>query len=70
MSLFDTHGPASVSPSASSVGVVHNAQRSSSPKPLGRSKQKFCGASLGRGNNILFAASGSRDQDGRHAHIG
>ena len=24
---------------------------------------------LGRGNEILFAASGSHDQDGRHAHI-
>ena len=24
---------------------------------------------LGRGNKILFVASGSRDQDGRHAHI-
>ena len=31
--------------------------------------QILCGASLGRGNNILFAVSGSHDQDGRHAHI-
>ena len=31
--------------------------------------QILCGASLGRGNNILFAASWSHDQDGRHAHI-
>ena len=31
--------------------------------------QILCGASLGRGNEILFAASGSHDQDGRHAHI-
>ena len=31
--------------------------------------QILCGASLGRGNNILFTASGSHDQDGRHAHI-
>ena len=31
--------------------------------------QILCGASLGRGNYILFAASGSHDQDGRHAHI-
>ena len=31
--------------------------------------QTLCGASLGRGNDILFAASGSHDQDGRHAHI-
>ena len=27
------------------------------------------GASLGRGNESLFAASGSQHQDGRHAHI-
>ena len=31
--------------------------------------QILCGASFGRGNHILFAASGSHDQDGRHAHI-
>ena len=31
--------------------------------------QILCRASLGRGNDILFAASGSHDQDGRHAHI-
>ena len=31
--------------------------------------QIFCGASLGRVNHILFAASGSHDQDGHHAHI-
>ena len=31
--------------------------------------QILCGASLGRGNDFLFAASGSHDQDGRHAHI-
>ena len=31
--------------------------------------QILCGASLGRGNDILFATSGSHDQDGRHAHI-
>ena len=31
--------------------------------------QILCGASLGRGNDILFAASWSHDQDGRHAHI-
>ena len=28
-----------------------------------------CGAPLGKGNESLFAASGSHDQDGRHAHI-
>ena len=31
--------------------------------------QILCGAFLGRGNDILFAPSGSHDQDGRHAHI-
>ena len=31
--------------------------------------QILCGASLGRGNESLYAASGSHDQDGRHAHI-
>ena len=47
---------------------VHNAQTSSSQKPLDQS-QILCGASLGRGNEILFAASGSHDQDGHHPHI-
>ena len=36
---------------------------------LADESQILCGASLGRGNDILFAASGSHDQDGRHAHI-
>ena len=31
--------------------------------------QFFCGASLGRGNENLFVASGTLNQDGRHAHI-
>ena len=31
--------------------------------------QILCGASLGRGNDILFPASGSHEQDGRHANI-
>ena len=36
---------------------------------LADQSQILCGASLGRGNEILFVASGSHDQDGRHAHI-
>ena len=36
---------------------------------LANQSQILCGASLGRGNDILFPASGSHDQDGRHAHI-
>ena len=51
------------------LSSVHNAQRSSSPKPLGHQSKILCGASLGRGNESLFAASGSHDQDGCHAHI-
>ena len=29
----------------------------------------LCGASLGRGNESLFAGPGSHDQNGRQAHI-
>ena len=36
---------------------------------LADESQILCGASLVRGNDILLAASGSHDQDGRHAHI-
>ena len=39
------------------------------PNRLANQSQILCGASLGRGNEILFAASESQDQDGRHAHI-
>ena len=35
---------------------------------LANQSQILCAASLGRGTS-LFAASGSHDQDGRHAHI-
>ena len=36
---------------------------------LSDQSQILCGASLGRGKESLFAASGAHDQDGRHAHI-
>ena len=36
---------------------------------LADQSQILLGASFGMGNEILFAASGSHDQDGRHAHI-
>ena len=36
---------------------------------LANQSQILCGASLCRGNESLFAASWSHDQDGRHAHI-
>ena len=51
--------------SASSTMLKHLLLRNR----LADQSQILCGASLGRGNNILFAASGSHDQDGRHAHI-
>ena len=36
---------------------------------LANESQILCGASLGRGNEKLFTASGSHDQDDCHAHI-
>ena len=53
-------------PSASVID--HNAQTSSSQKPLGRSKPNFMWSLLWYGEQSLFAASGSRDQDGHYAH--
>ena len=60
-----------VRPSASVVrpSVVNNFKRLLLQNRWSDQSQILCGASLGRGNNILFAASGSHDQDGRHAHI-
>ena len=57
-----------VRPSSSS-SVVNNFKRLLLQNRLADQSQILCGASLGRGNDILFAASGSHDQDGRHAHI-
>ena len=56
-----------VRPSASSV--VNNFKRLLLQNRLPDQCQILCGASLGRGNESLFAASGSHDQDGRQAHI-
>ena len=36
---------------------------------LANQSQILCGASLDREKESLFAASGSHDQDGHHAHI-
>ena len=58
-----------------SIGVVRPSALSTMLKGLllrnrfANQSQILCGASLDRGNDILFAASGSHDQDGRHAHI-
>ena len=66
MSLEDTHGPASVRASAASSTMLKNLFLRNR---FANQSQILCGASLDRGNDILFAASGSHDQDGRHAHI-
>ena len=70
MSLKDTHGPASVHrlPLSSSV-VINNFKHLLLQNRLPDQSQILCRASLGRGKESLFAASGSHDQDGRHAHI-
>ena len=52
-----------------SVVVVNNFKRLLLQNRLANQSQILCGASLGRGNKSLFAASGSYDQDGRHTHI-
>ena len=52
-----------------SSSVVNNFKRLLLRNRWADQSQILCGASLGRGNDILFAASGSHDQDGRHAHI-
>ena len=60
--------PSSRRPS-SVVVVVNNFKHLLLQNRWADQSQILCGASLGRGNDILFAASGSHDQDGRHAHI-
>ena len=57
----DAHSPAS----SSSTMLKHLLLRNHSPNQ----SQILYGDSLGRGNESLFAASGSHDQDGRHDHI-
>ena len=52
-----------------SSSVVNNFKSLLLRNRLADQSQILYGASLGRGNEILFAASGSHDQDGRHAHI-
>ena len=54
---------------SSVVVVVNNFKHLLLQNRWADQSQILCGASLGRGNDILFTASGSHDQDGRHAHI-
>ena len=51
------------------VVIVNNFKHLLLRNRLADQSQILCGASLGRGNDILFAASGSHDQDGCNAHI-
>ena len=53
-----------------SVVIVNNFKHLLLRNRWADQNQILCGASLGRGNDILFAASGSHDQDGRHAIYG
>ena len=66
MSLKDTHGPTSVCRRTSSFTMLKDLLLQNR---LANQSQILCGASSGRGNDILFAASGSHDKDGRQAHI-
>ena len=50
-------------------GVVNNFKHLLLRNRWADQSQILCGASLGRGNDMLFAASRSHDQDGRHTHI-
>ena len=59
----------SVRPSSVRPSVVNNFKRLLLRNRWADQSKILCGASLGRGNEILFAASGSHDQDGHHAHI-
>ena len=58
-----THGPSSVRPSFTML--KHLLFRNH----LADQSQILCVVSLVRGNEMLFAAFGSNEQDGRHAHI-
>ena len=49
--------------------VVNNFKHLLLQNRLPDQNQILCGVSLGRGNESLFTASGSHDQDGCHAHI-
>ena len=63
-----SQGELIVYPSSRRPSVVNNFKYLLRNRWADQSQILF-GASLGRGNDILFAASGSHDQDGRHAHI-
>ena len=52
-----------------SVVVVNNFKHPLLENRLPDQSHILCGASLGRGSESLFAASGSHDQDGRHVQF-
>ena len=52
-----------------SVVVVYNFKHLLLRNRMANQSQILCGASMGKGNESLFAASGSHDQDGCNAHI-
>ena len=57
--LIGTHGPASVRPSASSSTMLKDLLLQNH---FANQSQILCGVSLGRANDILFAASASHDK--------
>ena len=62
--------PASIPPSVVRPSVVvHNIKHLLLQNHWPSHSQILCGASMGRGNKSLLAASGSHDQDGRQAHL-
>ena len=52
-----------------SIVVLNNFKHLLLQNRLPNQSQILSGACLGRGNESLFTACGSHDQDGRHAHI-
>ena len=69
MAATPIYGKNPARPSSVAHPSVHNFKHLLLRNRLPDQSQILYGAFLGRGNEILFAASGSHDQDGRHIHI-
>ena len=69
VSLYNSHGPSSVRRPMSVVRPSTIFKALLLQNRWANRSQISYGASVGWGNENLFAGSGSLDQDGRHAHI-